>query len=57
MIIGSLQIDSRRDSVLWGIDKGPNMLILVGSILLKREAVGKLSATGNTGTQGFQSLI
>ena len=34
MIIGSLQIDSRRDSVLWRIDKGPNMLILVGSINL-----------------------
>ena len=32
MIIGSLQIDSRRDSVLWGINKGPNMLVLVGSI-------------------------
>ena len=35
MIIGSLQIDRRRDSVLWGIDKGPNMLTLVGSIAQK----------------------
>ena len=34
MIIGSLQIDRRRDSVLWGIDKGANMLVLVGNIAL-----------------------
>ena len=48
MIIGSLQIDSRRDSVLWGIDKGPNTLILVGSIAQKGGGVGKLRAPRET---------
>ena len=55
MIIGSLQIDSRRDSVLWRIDKGPNMLILVGSINLILsngwENYDTATTKGNTGTQ------